>query len=145
MRLPVCIALLALATPAYAQWKYPSTKTVGAKDTYFGKTYADPYRWLEDLKDQAVEAWFKAQATLTDQLLDRIPARDALAEEWMKLDKLQPARYSGIQYENGRVFYRKTLGGENVGKLYYRQGWKGAEKLLFDPASFKPRWPSRET
>ena len=37
----------------------------------------------------------------------------------MALDKLKPASYSQITYEHGRVFYRKTLGGENVGKLYY--------------------------
>ena len=34
----------------------------------------------------------------------------------MALDKLKPASYSAISYENGRVFYKKTLGGENVGK-----------------------------
>ena len=61
-----------------------------------------------------------------------------LANEWMALDKLKSANYSQITYEQGRVFYRKTLGGENVGKLYYRDGWNGAEQLLFDPAGFKP-------
>jgi prolyl oligopeptidase len=139
MRLFAFVTLLAISTPSYAQWSYPPTKTIDASDTYFGKSYKDPYRWLENLKDQAVEAWFKAQATLTDDLLAKIPARDALAEEWMRLDKLQPARYNAIQYEHGRVFYKKTLGGENVGKLYFRLGWKGAEKLLFDPSSFKPK------
>jgi prolyl oligopeptidase len=126
------------ATPSYAQWSYPATKTVDAADTYFGKTYKDPYRWLENLKDQDVEAWFKAQATMTDDVLAKIPARDALAREWMELDKLQPARFSTLSYEHGRVFYKKTLGGENVGKLYYRDGWTGAEKLLFDPSTYKP-------
>ncbi len=121
---------------APAPWSYPPTKTVDATDTYFGKTYKDPYRWLENLKDKDVETWFKAQADLTDGLLAKIPARDALANEWMALDKLKPASYSQITYEHGRVFYKKTLGGENVGKLYYRDGWKGAEQLLFDPAGF---------
>jgi prolyl oligopeptidase len=119
--------------------RYPATRTAEASDTYFGKTYADPYRWLEDLKNKDVEGWFKAQATLTDDVLARIPARDALANEWMELDKLRPARYSEFEFENGRVFYRKTLGGENVGKLYYRDGWTGEEHLLFDPASVKPK------
>jgi prolyl oligopeptidase len=90
------------------------------------------------MKDKDVEAWFKSQAELTDSLLARISARDALANEWMALDKLKPAAYSQITYENGRVFYKKTLGGENVGKLYFRDGWKGKEQLLFDPAGFKP-------
>ena len=128
---------LLMAVPCLAQWQYPPTKTVDAADTYFGKTYKDPYRWLENLKDKDVEAWFKAQADLTDGLLAKIPARDALAEEWMALDKLKPATYSSITYENGRVFYKKTLGGENVGKLYFREGWNGAEKLLFDAATYK--------
>jgi len=132
------IALLALVLQAPAPWNYPATKTGGATDTYFGKTYNDPFRWLENLKDKDVETWFKAQADLTDGLLAKIPARDALANEWMALDKLKPASYSQINYENGRVFYKKTLGGENVGKLFYRDGWKGTEQLLFDPAGFTP-------
>jgi prolyl oligopeptidase len=132
------LTMLLLASPSFAQLKYPPTKTVDASDTYFGKVYKDPYRWLEDLKNDAVQAWFKAQADVTDGVLAKIPARDALAQEWMNLDKLQPARYRDINYEHGRVFYKKTLGGENVGKLYYREGWKGAEKLLFDPSGYKP-------
>jgi prolyl oligopeptidase len=122
----------------FAQWEYPPTRTVNASDTYFGKTYNDPYRWLENMKDKDVEGWFKAQAELTDDLLAKIPGRDALVQEWIALDKLKPAAYSGITYEHGRVFYKKTLGGENVGKLFFRDGWNGAEKLLFDPASYKP-------
>jgi prolyl oligopeptidase len=126
-----------VATACQAQLSYPATKTVEAKDTYFGKTYDDPYRWLENLKDEEVETWFKAQAELTDGLLAKIPGRDALVQEWLALDKLKPAAYSDISYERGRVFYKKTLGGENVGKLYFREGWNGAEKLLFDPTSYK--------
>jgi prolyl oligopeptidase len=129
--------VLLTAVPCAAQWPYPPSRTVDAADTYFGKTYKDPYRWLEDLKSKEVEAWFKAQAELTDGLLAKIPARDALAKEWMELDKLKPATYSSITYENGRVFYKKTLGGENVGKLFFRQDWNGTEKLLFDASTYK--------
>jgi prolyl oligopeptidase len=126
-----------LACAARAGLDYPPTRTVEAEDTYFGRTYKDPYRWLENLKDKDVESWFKAQAELTDNLLAKLPGKDALAEEWMALDKLKPATYSGITYENGRVFYKKTLGGENVGKFFFREGWNGTEKLLFDPGPYK--------
>ncbi|HVO51444.1 MAG TPA: prolyl oligopeptidase family serine peptidase [Thermoanaerobaculia bacterium] len=129
--------VLLLSAPCAAQWSYPPTKTVDAADTYFGKTYKDPYRWLEDLKSKDVEAWFKAQAEMTDGVMAKIPGTEALVKEWTALDKLQPARYTAITWENGRVFYKKTLGGENVGKAYYRQGWNGTEKLLFDPAGYK--------
>jgi prolyl oligopeptidase len=127
--------LAAMSCPA--QWNYPPTKTVDASDTYFGKTYSDPYRWLEDMKDTNVIAWFKAQAELTDDVLAKIPGRDALVQEWLALDKLRPMAYADITYENGRVFYKKTLGGENVGKLYYREGWDKPEKLLFNPSIYK--------
>src|SRR5215831_1677824 len=129
---------LLMGMAASAQWRYPDTKTVDAADTYFGHTYRDPYRWLENLQDPEVATWFKAQADLTDRLLAKIPGRDELVKEWTALDKLNPATYSAVRYENGRVFYKKTLGGENVGKLYWRQGWKGEEKLLFDPTTYKP-------
>ncbi len=124
--------------PAQAQWKYPATRTVAASDTYFGVEVKDPYRWLENLQDQDVQGWFKAQADLTDHLLAKIPGRDALAREWMDLDRLRPAAYDTISCAGGRVFFRKTLAGERVARLYCRDGWDGADTLLFDPGSLKP-------
>jgi len=116
---------------------YPPTRTVDASDTYFGKTYSDPYRWLEDIGDNEVKAWFKSQAELADGLLAKIPGRDALTNEWVALDRHQPAAFGPVSYKNGRVFYKKTRGGENVGRLFFREGWEGEEKLLFDPAEYK--------
>ncbi len=123
-------------SPGAALWHYPPTPTSDAADTYFGKTYKDPFRPLEDLKAPDTVAWFKAQATLTDGLLDKIPGRDALVAEWTALDKRQPATYGSFSFEGGRLFYKKTLGGESVGKLYMRQGWTGPEQLLFDPSAY---------
>src|SRR5580765_5420060 len=114
MKLMVLIAPL-VGVLALAQWQYPPTRTGDAADTHFGVTYKDPYRWLEDLKDPAVSGWFKSQADLTDSLLAKIPARDALASEWTRLDKLTPAIYNAFTYKHGRLYYKKTLGGENVG------------------------------
>ena len=136
------LGLLALALPCLtafaAEWTYPVTKKVDVVDTYFGRQYHDSYRWMENLNDPEVKAWFKAQASYTDNLLAKIPGRDRLAEEWLAMDKLRPAKYRSISVENDRVFYKKTLASENVGKLYYRQGWSGAENLLFDPTSYRP-------
>jgi prolyl oligopeptidase len=139
MRLRSAFPLLvfALASQSNAQIDYPPTKTVDVKDTYFGRTYSDPYRWLEDLKDPETIAWFKAQTALADDTLSKIPGRNGLFGEWTALDKLKPAAYRMIYLRNGRMFYKKTLGGEKIGKLYYREGWNGSEKLLFDPATYK--------
>ncbi|MGA9408196.1 MAG: prolyl oligopeptidase family serine peptidase, partial [Bacteroidota bacterium] len=130
--------ILLLGVCSQAQWLYPPTPTVDSSDTYWGITYKDPYRWLENMKSKEVEQWFKAQANLTDSLLARIPGRDSLVKEWVSLDKLKSANYSDITFEGTRLFYKKTKGGENVGKLYYREGWNGEEKLLLDPSTYRP-------
>jgi len=132
------IVPLLLCAGSYAQLNYPPTRTVDSADTYWGRTYKDPYRWLENMKTKEVEQWFKAEAALSDSLLARIPARDSLVREWVALDKLKPANYSDIICEGSRLFYKKTKGGENVGKLYYREGWDGEEKLLLDPSTYRP-------
>ncbi|HTL98482.1 MAG TPA: prolyl oligopeptidase family serine peptidase [Holophagaceae bacterium] len=139
---PRLIAPLLACLPAFtqapaSQVSVPPTKTVDAVDTYFGKAYHDPYRWLENLKDPEVAAWFKAQAVAADAALDAIPGRESLVKEWTELDKLRPAVYGTILFEHGRLFYKKTLAGQNTGKLYWREGWTGAEKLLFDPSTYK--------
>src|SRR5664279_2771094 len=116
------VAVLALlAFGAAAQSSYPSAPTSSAFDVWHGKRYEDPYRPLEDLADSNVAAWFKAQADMTDQMIARIPGRDALVREWLAIDKRTPPKYREFQFEAGRLFYRKTLGGENVGRLFVRE------------------------
>jgi len=61
------LSLMILSIFSFAQsWQYPPTKTVDGADTYFGVTYPDPYRWLENMKDPEVTDWFKKQAEFTD-------------------------------------------------------------------------------
>lgn len=126
-----------LSTSGFAQWNYPATKKVKVSDTYFGNAYADPYRWLENTKDKEAASWFKAQTALTDGWLGRIPGRDALIREWTAWDQASPPFYFSVHQDNGRVFYRKIIGGENASKLYWRQGWNGTEKLLFNPTAYQ--------
>jgi prolyl oligopeptidase len=121
---------------SYAQYNYPKSKITDSIDVYFGTTYHDYYRWLEYIEKPETETWFKQQANFTDSVLNTLNGRDALIEEWQRMDKLRPAVISSFSYENGRLFYRKTKPGENVGKLYYRQSTQGREELLFDPSAY---------
>lgn len=113
-------------------------KKADSTDTYFGITYKDPYRWMEYIEKPEVAGWFKDQASYTNSVLNKLQGRDALIAEWKQLDKLQPAQIGAVTHENGRIFYRKIMPGENVSKLYYRQGIGGKEVLLFDPKSYIP-------
>ena len=130
--------MLISAMSAIAQFQYPATKTVDSTDTYFGVTYRDPYRWLEYMETPEVETWFKEQAHYTDSVLNNLNGRDEFIAEWKALDKLSPSALSSFNYQNERLFYRKTLAGENVGKIYFRQGMNGKEQLLFDPTTYIP-------
>jgi prolyl oligopeptidase len=139
MRFLAAVGLIALAictAAATTQWTYPPTPTSNAVDTWHGKRYEDPYRPLENTADKNIAAWYREQAKLTDETIARIPGRDALVNEWLSMDKRTPARYRDFQLEAGRLFYRKTLGGENLGKIYFREGWDGQEQLLFDPNTY---------
>ena len=97
-----------------APWTYPLTRIVDSSNTYWGVTYKDPYRWLENFKDSSVVKWFKNQAMLTDSVMNRITGRDELRAEWKKLDNLQPPIYYLPDRENGRVFYQKRMPGDKV-------------------------------
>ncbi|MDQ2719082.1 MAG: prolyl oligopeptidase family serine peptidase [Bacteroidota bacterium] len=130
------LIILLCSSTSFAQWNYPVTKVVDSSETYFGVNYKDPYRWLENFKDSAVVTWFKDEANLSNSILNKISGRDELIVEWKMLDKLQPPAIHGRDYENGRIFYRKTMPGENVAKIYYRQGMDGKEILLFDPTTY---------
>lgn len=132
----VYAVLLLIGSSLSAQINYPTTKQVAVTDTYFGVTYTDTYRWLEDLKNPEVLTWFKEQAKLTNRTMSKINGRDALVAEWKKLDKLQPPIYYYPIKEMNRIFYQKRMPGEKVSKVYYREGMEGEEQLLFDPLTF---------
>ncbi len=136
MKKLIIFVLCLISSITFAQLKPPVTKTVDSTDTYFGKTYKDPYRWLEQIKDTSVVSWFKQQANYSKATLNNISGRDGLIAEWRKLDKLQPPQISERTYMKGLIFYRKTLPGQSVGKLYYREGVSGQEQLLFDPLTY---------
>ncbi len=136
-RISFVILFLSTSVLSFAQLSYPPTRIVDSSDTYWGKTYKDPYRWLENIKNKEVEDWFKAQADLSDSVMNKIPGRDKLVSEWMSLDSLKSANYSEVVSEGSRIFYRKTRGGENVGKIYWRRDWDSEEQLLFDPSAYE--------
>lgn len=106
-------------------------------DEYFGVKVVDPYRYMENMKDPEVAAWFRAENDYTRAVLARIPGRDSLLAKIKELDEATPARLYDIRrLPAGRYFYQKRLASEDVPKLYMRNGLEGEEKLLVDPATF---------
>jgi prolyl oligopeptidase len=123
-----------LATGAEGPTAPPAAPVRPVTDEYFGIRVTDPYRYLENLKDPEVEAWFKQQNDYTRAVLARIPGREELLARIKMLDESASARVSDIRrLPGGRYFYMKRLATDDVAKLYTRVGLSGAETLLVDP------------
>lgn len=128
---------------AFAQ-STPTSLTVPPKadlrpvaDDYFGTKVVDPYRYMENLQDGEVKAWFKAEDDYTRSVLARIPGRQHLLERIEQLDQSAPAKVDDVQrFRGDRYYYRKLLAGDSISKLYERVGLTGEEKLLVDPGKF---------
>ena len=110
-------------------------------ETFFGQTVTDPYRYMEEVKTPEVADFLRAQGEHARRTLDAIPGRAAMES---RINSLSEAgvQISGVQMAgNGagglgaRIFYFKILPGEKMRKLYARDGFKGVERLLFDPQS----------
>jgi len=138
MNKPLLFACLLIMSIAQAQqpYRYPATPTVEVTDTYFGTTVADPYRWLEDLKNPEVQSWFKAQSEFAYDVVDQIKGRDALYNRIKEIHKMAGDIFGQISQNKNTFFYVKVKQGENLGKLYYRSLPDGEEQLLFDPETY---------
>lgn len=117
--------------------KPPIAKVQVVVDDYFGKKIPDPYRYMENLQDSAVQRWFKEQTDYSRSILNSIPGRQALIDKMRNFDK---RKISKIGYmiitDSDRYFYFKTSSEDEIAKLYIRDGYDGTESLLFDPQSF---------
>ncbi len=112
-------------------------------DEYFGMKITDEYRNLEDLENLSTKEWMKSQTAYTNSVLDLIPKKNYYVEKRLEIDKRQGHSVSNLEIsKNNKYFYLRKNGDEKVSKLYYRDGFSGNEKLLYDPAEYKSAEPN---
>src|SRR5687768_2608403 len=84
-------------------------------DDYHGTKVEDPYRYMENFTDPAVQAWVKGQAEFAERTLRAIPGRDALRARIRELDEGAPYRIRPVRrWANGDLHYLKRLASENL-------------------------------
>ena len=105
-------------------------------DDYFGTKVADPYRYMENLKDPEVQAWMKAQNDHTRAALAGIPGHDQLLARIRTLDETVP-QVQAQRLPGNLYLIMKRLPSEILYKLYLRRGLNGEDKLLVDPEQVK--------
>lgn len=130
--------LLSLSSTAIAVTPAKVTPpTARVVETLCGEEIADPYRPLENLQDPRVQAWFRQESDHSRSVLDSIPGRTALIEKMQEFDKRRPAKvYDLAITDNDCYFYLKQTPADETGKLFFRKGFKGKERKLFDPSTF---------
>lgn len=116
---------------------YPfSRKDTSVKETYFGQTISDPYRWLED--DQSAETgdWVRRQNLVTHGYLSQIPFRDKIQHRLKALWNYE--RYAPPTKAGNRYFFFKNDGLQNQSVLYVQETLLSAPQLLLDPNKLSP-------
>ncbi|NTV01579.1 MAG: prolyl oligopeptidase family serine peptidase [Chlorobiaceae bacterium] len=109
----------------------------GTVETICGQKVADPYRPLENLRDPRVQQWFHQESDRARAALDAIPGRAGLVAKMVEFDSRRSAKAYNLSItDNDRYFYLKQTPADETGKLFFRNGFKGRERELFDPSAF---------
>src|SRR5271168_1564836 len=102
------------------------------RDTYFGETLSDPYRWMENDKDPDWLPFLKGQNDHTRAVLDALPIRNSLLKRIRQLSA-DTVLTSRVQRAGGLTFFQQRPLGANNYKLFVRQN--GHDRLLVDPTA----------
>jgi prolyl oligopeptidase len=125
----VLVVPAAMSTPKPHPW--PKTKAVAVSEKLHGVEIKDPYRWLEDEHADDVKAWMKAEDDYARAELGKLPGRDQLAARMKEL--LYYDALGAPIHQGGRFFYSRKHADKEKTVVYWKQGEKGGEKVLFDP------------
>lgn len=123
-------------TPQTAAPGRPSpAKVEDVTDTYHGIEVHDGYRWMEK-GGPAFDAFLDEQNAYARKTLAAIPGRDQLRERIAKANRgATRVTVLGLTgpLDNPRIFLLKRAPEDSVAQLYLRDGFAGADRLIFDP------------
>ncbi len=110
---------------------WPNSRKDSIVDTVGGKKLADPFRWLEDASQPDVQTWMKQQDDFTRAVLAKLPGREDIAARLKQL--LYYDAIGAPEHRKGRYFYTRKHVDKEKSIVYWKQGEKGTENVLFDP------------
>ncbi len=112
----------------------PLARVEPVRETLWGETLIDPYRWMENPKDADWEPFMRSQAEHARGVLDNLAGRQALRKRVGELSAGLPIARAPLVAGN-RLFYEMRPQGASQFKLYLRDGESGTERLLIDPGT----------
>lgn len=109
-------------------------RAVPFSETVFGTEISDPYRWMEDAKnDEELRAWVLAASAHARAQLAALPGRADLRATLQETTRAGVS-YSDVQQAGGRTFARRLDTDATLPKLVVREE-DGSERVLLDPAA----------
>jgi prolyl oligopeptidase len=108
----------------------PKARVEVVKDTYFGETLSDPYRWMENDKDPEWLPFLKGQNAHARAVLATIPGRAALLARIQGLSG-DTAATQRVQRAGGKLFFQQRPAGAEGFKLFVQEG--DHRRTLVDP------------
>jgi prolyl oligopeptidase len=129
-----CLPALAFVATvaAYAgDTKPPASPTRPAASTLHGVTVNDPYRWLENAQDPAVQAWIQAQNEHTEAVLAAMPDGKAMTARVQQLAITSTTRSSPL-LAGGTLFYMQETPPQPQPQLMAQAWPDGKARVLVD-------------
>lgn len=109
----------------------PETKKEDTIEKIHGKDVADPYRWLEDTENVETQQWLDKQNEYTRSILDNLPKRKELGQEFEKLFREETIGFP--RPRKGYYFFMKRMADEDLSVLYVKKGLNGKPRVLVNP------------
>jgi prolyl oligopeptidase len=132
------VAATAASTPPrpVAVRDEPPTRRSETVEKLHGVDVSDPYRWLEDGSAAEVKTWLAEQGAHARKALDALPERAEFVRRFRELYYVE--RMHTPVKRGRRYFWEKKEQTSEKEALSYRDGEKGAPKVLLDPNTWSP-------
>ena len=115
--------------------KPPLAPVVPHVADYYGTKVTDDYRWMEKAGSKRLADYMRQQNDYTRAMLARIPGRASLTREIEALSNADTAVFWTAE-AGGKYFYMQIAPGQNIARLYVRDGLAGKARMLVDPMRF---------
>lgn len=95
---------------------------------------ADKYRWLEDDQSTATRNWIIEENKRTQDYLNKIPYRDAIAKRYQSLFNYE--KFTAPSIEGNYIYYSRNSGLQNQSVIYREPVGGGTPEVFLDPNTF---------
>ncbi len=135
--LSILVGLFCITVNAQELFKPDLAPVKIVTNQYHGVTLEDPYQYMEDLSNPEVITWMKENANYASSILNSISGKQELFDKMMELINRRASSVNSLVITKTNVYYYlKRVPGEEISKMYKRQGYEGEESLFFDPETY---------